>query len=455
MSIENSLKSLSLDENSGDWMRVNVDSKEDVLNYARLVWKWNKTHNLVNSPLYQSPTIDEIVCLVIKSWIILEKCLLDSSMNRKLSERRLEPFRDIEEIKLMLIDQGVQQHPDDYIRMLRETGGIGRYMDSWLNQSYSPSMLPNILDYYVQNTYFRAVIHRLFVNSNLGKSPSTIYGISVADVGQIGVSLSEMRKMEDQSLLFYSSTRHHYELMFPCHMDTMRQYFDASYRIRLQYVALATTLRGWDGYGSAGQVLEPFIIRKMMSETCPPFHGDNLNYDEENLSFREKNEHDDEKHVFIGSLNVDNIIDRVFRLKKDCGIDTIHFRKGIEENVVEAIVTQIKTGKMSKSIKLGTKSSKDGDSFKSILLKAERAWIQLKEEFKKLSTFGGIEFCLSLFALITNKKLDDAIKDLDETEMEVTRVSLELFSKSLFDETFATELEFCNLLGRYERNDDS
>jgi hypothetical protein len=78
---EKGLDTLSLD----DWMNIDVMAKDEVLAYVRKVWESNEQEALVDDPLFSGPTIDEIVYLVIKSWIELEKYLSNPGKYKPLS----------------------------------------------------------------------------------------------------------------------------------------------------------------------------------------------------------------------------------------------------------------------------------------------------------------------------------------------------------------------------------
>jgi hypothetical protein len=146
------------------------------------------------------------------------------------------------------------------------------------------------------------------------------------ELRELNISMNAIRNWEDLGLLYHNSGKAQYELLFPCHMDSIRRYLnDTSSRIRLQYLALETTLRGWEGYGSA--VLEPFIINRMISKHISPFHDSILTYSEDELSVREKTNNDSNSHIHIASLQLDNLVHRIFGIKKDFGIDTVQFQK--------------------------------------------------------------------------------------------------------------------------------
>lgn len=190
----------------------------------------------------------------------------------------------------------------------------------------------------------RSIINRIYVKSKSSTSNETdseyhLCGVDYYDLQDMNIALQSAMNFEDLSILYFNTDARRYDLLFPCCLDAVKLYLnDSSDKTR---VALETTIRGWEGYGSAGQALDPFIIRKLLSERSSPFNDLGLSYCEAEIS-TQPSKNDDPAHVCIQSLNVDSICGQIFGIKKDYGIDSVHFRKTSDPKVIEAVITQIK-----------------------------------------------------------------------------------------------------------------
>lgn len=68
-----------------DWVNINVNSRDEVLAFARKEWESKAMPRKGNQPLYPGAIIDEIVYLVIRSWIQLENHLLHPEIHDPLT----------------------------------------------------------------------------------------------------------------------------------------------------------------------------------------------------------------------------------------------------------------------------------------------------------------------------------------------------------------------------------
>lgn len=362
------------------------------------------------------------------------------------SERRLKALRIKNEIDVVLNMKGISLQPEQIEILFIETGGIGRQMDSWLAGTYTATAIPNILQYYESETQFRSVVNMLYVNfvKILGQFPWSSIGIKFSETRTLDIQLQTLRRWEDLGLLYYDSNRFQYELLFPCHMNVLKMYLDDSSTNGMQYVALETTLRGWEGYGSAGQVLESFILQRMVLRRITPFDELEWTYCEKKLSFSPQSK-DDDSTMALRNCTLESLVGKVFGMKKDSGVDAVQFQRHLDINCIDVTLTQIKTGEISKKISKGNDRSRDASTYFMVIQhKAELGWMNLKKELMK--TFAGVEFKLSRLVLITNKSIELEVQDIKEVRIDNTSIPLELFGKEDFEEAFKDDLLRCNLL---------
>lgn len=61
------------------------------------------------------------------------------------SERRLSPSRTKEKLERILETKGIDASSIDRVKLFRETGGVGRYIDDWVKENFNKNAISNII----------------------------------------------------------------------------------------------------------------------------------------------------------------------------------------------------------------------------------------------------------------------------------------------------------------------
>lgn len=371
------------------------------------------------------------------------------------TERRIEPLRSVDQfkhcfdIKRECCPATVQIDVTDVNKVFNATGGVGRYIGEYCKGSYTNTMIPDIIEIYEQSEWLvKCVIKQLYaLNRNTTVAGAfSLEGIKNDDLLRNGYTVAAFTEMKDAGWLFYNSKRSHYEFMFPCHIQQLTQYFDpqnADGKNRLQKLAFTVTLKGWEGYGSAGQVLEPLLINRLIQQGAPPFNNFSVRctYDEKELTKSAKN---DSTSVQISqNVPIDRLLNQVFHLKQDFGIDGAVLNEYVNDEI-NVHIMQIKTGAFGKKITMGGQKATDSSQyFTAILKEVSHGWKKF-EEFMK-GPYPRIRFVLQSFALITSKQLVTEIQTKTKVTINESEVDFFYIDKNEFSELFLEELEECGI----------
>ena len=373
-------------------------------------------------------------------------------------EMRLMPTRDYAQLESVLRING-RTHlmsETNINRIFSLTGGVGRRVDTIRSEqdimrmmnyfSGAGNAIPNILTFESDATY-GCLIRQLYVkNMNWSiDSAFVLQGIPFRQLDAIIATSSQQsaaRVVEyllDSHILHLNTSTNLYEFLYPQYIQCLAKYYRDTLS-RLELLALETTVRGWGGFGSAGQVLEPFILRTLVGRHVVPFSAMQLAFSDVDLhvseSFTTNTATTTSNHapLAIGDL----ALDKVMAISPDKGLDSVNFTK--PGDIIEVHVSQIECGERGKSIAHGIKGSTDASKyFTAISKNAAVGW-------DKLSTFlsnsypDGVTFTLKSFALITNKTVVDSVTDLDQVLLGGALVDFVVFHKEDFCDVFEESL---------------
>jgi hypothetical protein len=350
-------------------------------------------------------------------------------------EYRLNPIRSsilLEAVLKLKCQESLLRFAD---QIFAKTGGVGRYLDGIRSvDDLREVSLPDILDV-VDNLEYGVIIRNLYVKNidwNI-EHAFILQGLSQSQVRACFPIPRNTRRSTDKLIdlhFLHKNENGVFEFLFPDHVEILRGYFAGDIS-RLETLALECILRGWEGFGSAGQVLEPLILRTLVDARIAPFGSRTLSYGgNQNIRQMER---------------LDALYNKVFIPTPDTGLDSFVLTRGEESNVF-VDVSQIKCGARDKSITMGTQKSTDPSKFFTAILRhANVGWADLMSNLK--SAFPENTFVLRSFSLFTNKSITDAVITEKSTVCFMERdVDLHLFAKSEFEEAFSDILRGMQIL---------
>jgi len=345
------------------------------------------------------------------------------------SERHLCPVRKHADLKTTIATLYDKSFDDAQIsELFRKTGGIGRYISTYVNDSFTPSMLPNIVAGTEEDPKLKILVHNLYVMNMDNLDANTIFAqkqLSNSNIQNLNIKISQksLKKWRDAGFLYYDMSSPSYEFLIPEHFWILKAHFDASVT-KLQLLAFETTLRGWEGYGSAGQVLEPLIIRRLIEKKIRPF--ENCRYDELEIALTKPDPLDLSKKI-------------AFTVKQDKGIDgAICYPP--EDGNSKIIIFQIKAGQLNKRIMKGTESSADASMyFTAMCKKAARGWKELQKILRVSNPC--TNFILDAFVLCTTKYLHTDVTEVSDVKIDNKDVRFMFVAHETFVDIFERELK--------------
>jgi hypothetical protein len=355
-------------------------------------------------------------------------------------EMRLMPIRDYAQLESVVRINGLTHliSETNINRIFSLTGGVGRRVDTIRSEqdimrmmnyfSGAGNAIPNILTFESDTTY-GCLIRQLYVkNMNWSiDSAFVLQGIPIRQLDALITTSSQQsaaRVVEyllDSHILHLNTSTNLYEFLYPQYIQCLAKYYRDTLS-RLELLALETTVRGWGGFGSAGQVLEPFILRTLVGRHVEPFSAMQLAFSDVDLHVSESfttttttttatttTTTSNHAPLAIGDL----ALDKVMAISPDKGLDSVYFTKpDATGDIIEVHVSQIKCGEMGKSIAHGTIGSTDASKyFTAILKNAAVGWDKLYT-FLSNSYPDEVTFTLKSFALITNKTVVDSVTTL-------------------------------------------
>ena len=123
------------------------------------------------------------------------------------------------------------------------------------------------------------------------------------------------------------------------------------------------TIKGWDGHGSAGNVLESYIIQKYIEADIAPFSG--RQFSNQQISAAEITSSISATRAEILSLKnitLEYLCNRVASLTKDSGIDAIILDSNTDDASAINITAIIKSGMLKETIVMGNAIRKSDPS---------------------------------------------------------------------------------------------
>ena len=363
-------------------------------------------------------------------------------------ETRLMPVRDPSQLeKVLRINGQVNLTSESNVKKIFSlTGGVGRRIAcirSIDDMEFSSSKgIPNIKLYISSDTTYGSIIRELYVKNKDWKVDKAfdLQGLSLQQlIAHSAAAAHPTRVAEillDAHILHLNASTNLYEFLYPQHISILADYYEGDLS-RLELLALETTVKGWEGFGSAGQVLEPLILRTLVGNHSPPF-------EEDRLTFSGCVKLHVSGSVPVPAPAIGEILDKVMAVTPDKGLDSVYFTEepgdattaaAAAGRIIEVHVSQIKLGQMGKMINLGTSKSSDASSyFTAILKKAEIGWAALNTFLS--NSYPGVTFILKSFALITNKKVEDLAKGKDRIKLGGALVDLIVFDEQNFQCVF-------------------
>ena len=151
------------------------------------------------------------------------------------------------------------------------TGGVGRRIAcirSDGDMELSSKGIPDI-KFYVSSALYGSIIRELYVKNKDWKQDNAfdLRGLSfqqlIAHSAAAAYPARIVENLLDAHVLHLNTSTNLYEFLYPQHIPILADYYESDLS-RLELLALETTVKGWAGFGSAGQVLEPFILRSLV-----------------------------------------------------------------------------------------------------------------------------------------------------------------------------------------------
>eukprot|EP01039_Chlorochromonas_danica_P007592 gene7592-8392_t len=359
-------------------------------------------------------------------------------------EYRFSPVREKLQLEEILRLRGRDSLIEHVNEVFCKTGGVGRMVDEFREISaFVYAALPKIEDC-VDHPRYGEVIRSLYVANHDDSDPVDYFKqkgltevqLRLANHGHRAVVM----ELIDKHFVHTNGMTRTYEFLYPYHIIRLREiYADVS---RLEYLALETTLKGWQGFESAGQVLEPLIIRTLVSKRKGPFSNPLLKYDNWEWHIGGSSR----RLVSRGSeLNVslDLLYDNICVPIPYDGLDSFVLMRG-EGNSVLVGVTQIKCGELGKKITPGTAKSSDASKFfTAIVRKANVGWESLLPALT--ASFPGMQFTLASFALVTNKAVAEDVTSQSTVRFSEHEVPLMVYCQDDFNDDFLDVLQMFNI----------
>jgi hypothetical protein len=340
----------------------------------------------------------------------------------------LNPVRTRQELEnvLRFKDRTANFDPGD---VFCRTGGVGRYIDCYGKDT--DLGIPDIIAIVADLEY--ASLIRAFVSLNMDiTDPFELTGFSDAEAAKLscGRPAQYLRKLQDMHIL-HRTLNGTWELLIPSYYEDLRNYFQVMPG-RLQMLALETTLRGWQGFGSAEQVLKPLVLNHLIKLKKDHF-GLAVNQFCGELSTSVLNGH-----------SLDELCGKVWIPVPDIGLDSCLFIRSTTKGTVDVYTSQLKFGAFGKKITDGTSDA--SRHFGAIAQKAKVGWADLHNKMK--SKFPKVKFVCKAFTLVTNKIVVKAVTDLEEVSImpssDPSRFSV--YHQPDFNEDFDELLEACNIV---------
>lgn len=360
-------------------------------------------------------------------------------------EYRLQPVRDKVQLEGVLRLRGRDSLIEHVNEVFILTGGVGRMIDALKNiKKFKYSEVPKI-EKFLNNAKYGALIRQLYVTNCDYDHNVDFYkqkGLTEAQLIHTNNYYPAVMDLIDRHILHMDDTNGTtVEFLYPYHLKRLQELFgdDVSH---LESLALETTLKGWQGFGSAGQVLKPLILRTLVTQRKDPFNNASFKYD--NLEWHHSRS---PCELMAGGNGVDYTLDLLYDTVcipiPDDGLDSFVLMRG-QGNSVSVEVSQIKCGELGKRITSGGAKSADASKyFTAILKKANTGWDSLLKSLQK--SFPDKQFNLTSFALVTNKTVADDVRALETVEFGESLVPLMVYSKDEFDEDFANVLRMFNI----------
>jgi hypothetical protein len=308
------------------------------------------------------------------------------------------------------------------------TGGVGRYIDCYGKDA--DLGIPNIIAMVPDHEY--ASLIRAFVSLNIDiTDPFELKGFSDFEAANLscGRPAQYLRKLQDRHIL-HKTRAGTWELLIPSYYEDLRSFF-RSVPGRLEMLALETTLKGWQGFGSAGQVLKPLVLNHLIK----------LKKDHFGLAVDQ----------FCGELStsvlnghsLDALCGKVWIPVPDNGLDSCLFIRSTTEDTVDVYTSKLQFGAFGKKFTNGTSDA--SRHFGAIAQKANVGWADLHDKMK--SKFPKVKFVCKAFTLVTNKIVVKAVADLEEVSImsssDPSRFSV--YHQPDFNEDFDALLKSCNI----------
>eukprot|EP01033_Poteriospumella_lacustris_P002256 gene2256-1651_t len=298
--------------------------------------------------------------------------------------------------------------------------------------------LPSNVKEYVYNPRYGALIRHLYV-ANCDDDHNVDYfkqkGLTEAQLLQTCPEHYHpaVKELMNRHVLHISDTNGTtVEFLYPYHIKKLRELFVRNVSC-LESLALETILKGWKGFGSAGQVVKPLILRTLVNKRKDHFNSASFKYN--NWEWHHSRS---PCELMGGGKGVDYTLDLLYDTVcipiPDDGLDSFVLMRG-QGNSVSVEVTQINCGELGKWITFGGAWSTDASKyFTAILKKANRGWDSLLNALQQ--SFPDMQFNLTSFALVTNKAVTDDVIALDTVEFGGSSVPLMVYSKDDFDDDF-------------------
>lgn len=359
-------------------------------------------------------------------------------------EYRFSPVREKRQLEEILRLRGRDSLIEHVNEVFCKTGGVGRMVDEFREMStFVYAALPKIEDC-VNHPRYGEVIRRLYVANHDDSDPVDYFNQKGLTEVQLQLENHDHRavvmELIDKHFVHINDMTRTYEFLYPYHIIKLREFYaNVSY---LEYLAMETTMKGWQGFGSAGQVLEPLIIRTLVSKRKGPFSNTLIKYD----NWEWHNGGSSRRLVSRGSeLNVslDLLYGNICVPIPDDGLDSFVLMRG-EGNSVLVQVTQIKCGELGKKITLGTTKSSDASKYFTVIVKkANAGWESLLTALK--ASFPEMQFTLASFALITNKELAEAVTSQSTVMFGEHAVPFMVYCQDDFNDDFHDVLRMFNI----------
>eukprot|EP00761_Pharyngomonas_kirbyi_P001420 gb/GECH01001424.1/.p1 GENE.gb/GECH01001424.1/~~gb/GECH01001424.1/.p1 ORF type:complete len:626 (+),score=48.08 gb/GECH01001424.1/:1-1878(+) len=328
--------------------------------------------------------------------------------NNVYCEYELRPVRDRNEM-LEIIPEYV-----DVDKCFFMTGGVGRSINNYIfSRQYYEIPSHKFREELVENDAFFALISQLVNGPKEGNWELTtlqfhqVKDIVVPRLRDNFQLFSQILKGWIDSGFLYQTSHNSYQLLVPGHAQIFKSYISASNDDNsgaLRAAALGTiSNNGWDNEGSAGNILEKYICRRLCeADTAPLFWEKLAEEGPERCVSQARISQAIEDKIFLGSL---------MRPKRDNGIDGVFICSDPEDdNSYQLHTLQIKCGRLHKSITKGGSAAEKPNNpndkvMRGIVCKAKRGISSL------LKNLRNIKINKASFTVCTTKRVNPHAKE--------------------------------------------